>query len=219
MRIIAGTMRGRQLVSVRNLSIRPTTDRAKQTIFDILTNRIDFRGIRVLDLFAGSGSLGLEAISRGAKNATFVENSRNSIEVLKKNIRSLTCEDRCEVAQADVFWYLKHTTRRFDLVFADPPYKLDAIGSIPTAVAQSSVLAANGYLVMEHSRESVIDLTETQYDILQKPFGQTTVLILRVPARPLSPARTTPARTTESGEQSGGGWLIPASTTPPKDTA
>ena len=179
MRIIAGAYRGRLLESVHDLSVRPTTDRAKQTIFDILSNRIDFENMEVLDLFAGSGSLGLEALSRGARHVTFVDKSRRSLDVLEKNVRSLSCEAHCVWYQADVFWYLKNANRTFDLVFADPPYKLDAIGSIPNAIYDSGIVRDGVYAVMEHSKESHVDLDDHKYEILKKPFGQTTVVILK----------------------------------------
>jgi 16S rRNA (guanine(966)-N(2))-methyltransferase RsmD len=186
MRIIAGEFRGRSLESVRDLSIRPTTDRAKQTIFDILTNRIEFDGLDVLDLFAGSGSLGLEALSRGVRNVTFIDKARKSLDVLENNVASLKCEARCSMYQADVFWYLKNMKHPYDLVFVDPPYKLDRIGELPNAIYDSGVLRDGSYVVMEHSRESVIQLDEQKYEILRKAFGQTTVLIMKalVPPAP-----------------------------------
>lgn len=180
MRIIAGTYRGRILASPRDRTVRPTTGRAKQTIFDILTNRVDFDGLRVLDLFAGSGSLGLEAISRGVASVTFVDNSRDSLALLQENVHALQCETQCTVYQADVFWYLKNTRSRYDVVFADPPYRLEKIGTIPRAVHDSGVLNDRGYMVMEHSRESAIELDDNVYEILKRPFGQTTVLILQI---------------------------------------
>ncbi|MGD1044209.1 MAG: 16S rRNA (guanine(966)-N(2))-methyltransferase RsmD [Bacteroidota bacterium] len=187
MRIIAGEFRGRSIESVQDLSIRPTTDRAKQTIFDILSNRIEFDGLEVLDLFAGSGSLGLEALSRGVKSVTFIDKARKSLEVLEKNAASLGCESQCSVYQADVFWYLKNINRTFDLVFADPPYKLENIGMLPNAIYDSGVLHNGTYVVMEHSRESVIELDEQKYEILKKAFGQTTVLILKTNVPPAPP--------------------------------
>ena len=179
MRIIAGTYRGRSLRTVRDLSVRPTTDRAKQTIFDILSTRIEFEGIRVLDLFAGSGSLGLEALSRGAGSAVFVDSSRQVHELLVANIRNLGCEPQCTLYQADVFRFLKTMNGKFDLVFADPPYKLERIGALPRAIHESDVSKDGTYVVMEHSRESPIDLPDSMYEIIRKPFGQTTVLILK----------------------------------------
>ena len=187
MRIIAGEFRGRSLESVRDLSVRPTTDRAKQTIFDVLANRIEFEGLDVLDLFAGSGSLGLEALSRGAKSVTFIDNSRKSLEVLEKNVASLGCEPLCSVYQADVFWYLKNINRTYGLVFTDPPYKLENIGMLPNAIYDSGIVRNGTYVVMEHSRESVIELNEQKYEILRKAFGQTTVLILKAIVPPATP--------------------------------
>jgi 16S rRNA (guanine966-N2)-methyltransferase len=179
MRIIAGTYRGRILTGPRDLSVRPTTDRAKQTIFDILTNRIDFEGLKVLDLFAGTGSLGLEAISRGAASVTFVDSSRDALALLKKNVTALQCDDRCTLYQADVFWYLKNTQAQYDVAFVDPPYRLEKIGTIPSALQLSGVLKQGAYVVMEHSRESSVGVDENYYEVVKKPFGQTTVLILR----------------------------------------
>jgi 16S rRNA (guanine(966)-N(2))-methyltransferase RsmD len=186
MRIIAGNFRGRILESVHDRSVRPTTDRAKQTIFDILANRIDFDRLEVLDLFAGSGSLGLEAISRGVKNVTFIDKSRKSLDVIEKNIATLKCESQCSVYQADVFWYLKNMKRKYDLVFTDPPYKLENIGTLPNAIYDSDILSNGSFIVMEHSRESAIALDERKYDILKKPFGQTVVLILKAIVPPIS---------------------------------
>lgn len=178
MRIIAGEFGGRSLSTGRDHSIRPTTDRAKQTIFDVLTNRFLFEGIRVLDLFAGSGSLGLEALSRGAGEVVFVEQAKTSLLVLNKNIAALRCEARTVVHQAEVFWFLKQTRQPFDLVFVDPPYNLENIGTLPSALFHSAATREGTYIVMEHSRESVIDLPETMYDVIRKQFGQTIALIL-----------------------------------------
>jgi 16S rRNA (guanine966-N2)-methyltransferase len=179
MKIIAGHYKGRALKTVRDLSVRPTASRAKQTIFDILSNRIDFGGARVLDLFAGSGSLGLEALSRGAAVVTFVENSKKVLAMLEANARAIGVENKCTLHPADVFWFLKNSTSSFDLIFCDPPYKLETIGKLPNTIYDSAVSRDGTYVVMEHHRKSVIDLSETKYEILRKPFGQTTVLILR----------------------------------------
>ncbi len=179
MRIIAGNFRGRRLTSVRDHSVRPTTDRAKQTIYDILSNRIDFQGIEVLDLFAGSGSLGLEALSRGAKSVVFIEKSRRALKVLETNIRSLGSEAQCTIHQADVFWFLKNVQRSFDLIFADPPYKLETISTLPDAIYESAAAKSGAFVVMEYSRETPIELSEAKFEMTRKHFGQTVVLILK----------------------------------------
>lgn len=179
MRIIGGLYRGRSLSSVRDLSVRPVTDRAKQTIFDMLSHRLDFEGIEVLDLFSGSGSFGLEALSRGARTAVFVDKSKQSLHVLEGNIESLGCQSQCTVYMADVFWFLKNTKRSFDLIFVDPPYKLENIETLPRALHQSTAVKSETYVVMEQSKESPVELSESQYDVIRKPFGQTLVLILK----------------------------------------
>jgi 16S rRNA (guanine(966)-N(2))-methyltransferase RsmD len=178
MRVIGGTYRGRTLITVRDLSIRPTTDRAKQTIFDMLATRCDLDGARVLDLFSGSGSLGLEAISRGAASVTFVERARTSVDVLEKNIRALDCAAHCTVHTADVFWFLKNVAQPYDVVFADPPYKLPEIGMLPVRIHESAAVRNGTWVVMEHSRESAMQFPDNGYTVITKPFGQTTVLIM-----------------------------------------
>jgi 16S rRNA (guanine966-N2)-methyltransferase len=184
MRIIAGQFRGRRLLSARDRSVRPTTDRTKQSIFDMVSHRLNLEGIEVLDLFAGSGSLGLEALSRGARHVVFVDKARGSIQILEKNIDTLGCRPQCTVYPAEVFWFLKNTRRSFDLGFVDPPYRLEEIGSLPTSIYRSPVVRNGSYVVMEHSKESQIELSTAMYDILRKPFGQTTVLILQVKSKP-----------------------------------
>jgi len=183
MRIIAGQHRGRTLSTVRDLSVRPTTDRAKQTIFDILSNRLDFDSISVLDLFAGSGSLGLEAISRGAATATFVDKASQSLNVLEANIEMLGCTEQCTAYSADVFWFLKNTRKAFDLVFVDPPYRLERIEELPNAIYESGVVREGTFVVMEYSKASQVVVSDTMYDVTRKPFGQTTVLIMQVRAK------------------------------------
>lgn len=179
MRIIAGTFGGRRLTAPRDRAVRPTTDRVKQSIFDILAARLSFDGIEVLDLFSGSGSLGLEALSRGAASATFVDTSRSSLALLEKNIRILDCGKRTTVHQADVFWFLKHARRAFDLVFADPPFALDRLGEIPAAIAQSGAVGKGSYVIMEHPRKFPVPVPGDSFELLEKAFGQTTVLIMK----------------------------------------
>ncbi len=180
MRIIAGTYRGRKLLPMKGLAVRPMTGRVRQTVFDILSNRIEWEGITVLDLFAGSGSLGIEALSRGAAQVTCVDNSRESLDILYKNIRALGCEDRVHVHQADVLWYLKHAKIGFDVIFADPPYRFDKIDRLPVFIAQSAAARPGTYVVMEHGRETDVDVPEEGYETTRKQFGQTTVLIMKV---------------------------------------
>jgi 16S rRNA (guanine966-N2)-methyltransferase len=127
MRIIAGSAKGRRLESPGGAT-RPLTDRAKEALFSILGATVT--GANVLDLYAGSGSIGLEAMSRGAAEAVFVERGRQAVAVLRRNLASVGLGGRVEAA--DVDWFLKRSTERFDLVFVDPPYTLDddAVGAV-----------------------------------------------------------------------------------------
>src|SRR5512146_1205222 len=118
MRIITGLYKGRVLKTVRDLSVRPATERVRQTLFNMLANRIDFEGITVLDLFAGSGSLGFEALSRGASRVTFVEQSEEAARFIEENARILGCEDAVEVLEMDALGLLNARHGTYDLVFA-----------------------------------------------------------------------------------------------------
>ena len=131
MRIITGLYKGRVLKTVRDLSVRPATERVRQTLFNMLANRIDFEGISVLDMFAGSGSLGFEALSRGAARVTFVEDSEEAAGFLEENARLLGCEDAVEILQMDAMGLLNARHGIYDLVFADPPYSYEHTGEIP----------------------------------------------------------------------------------------
>ena len=130
MRIIAGKYRGRKLVVPAGRRIRPTGDRMKESIFSALTD--ECRGARVLDLFAGSGALGLEALSRGASEVTFVEKEHAAIAALKENVLNLDALRKCMVVQAEVFSFLRKLKEPglFDLVFADPPFAGGSAGEI-----------------------------------------------------------------------------------------
>ena len=123
MRIIAGEFRGRKILPPEGEATRPITDRVKQSLFDILSPRIE--GARVYDLFAGTGSMGLESLSRGASHATFYESDRSALARLKKNIDELRIGDRAEIVGGDLFkWFTTGEAREgADLIFLDPPYR------------------------------------------------------------------------------------------------
>ncbi|MBR5409214.1 MAG: 16S rRNA (guanine(966)-N(2))-methyltransferase RsmD [Clostridia bacterium] len=121
MRIVSGSARGRKLFTPVGMDIRPTTDKVKEALFSII--QFELTGRRVLDLFAGTGQLGLEALSRGAAKATFTDASRQAIELVKKNVRAVGFEDRSVVLHTDAFQFLTRTDETFDLVFLDPPYE------------------------------------------------------------------------------------------------
>ena len=179
MRVIAGEFRGRRLSTVKSLAVRPTTDRAKQVIFDVLSTRVDFDGAQVLDVFAGSGSLGIEAISRGASSVVFVERSSEAMEMLGKNLEALGIRERCEQVRGDIYRYIGNAGRPFDIVFADPPYDLPDIEQLPEILGRSGVIRNGGWLIMEHRSSSRVEPDPALFRTIRKELGQTIALILQ----------------------------------------
>jgi 16S rRNA (guanine966-N2)-methyltransferase len=185
MRVISGTYKGRNLRSVRDPRIRPATDRVKESIFNILQNRINVRGARVLDLFAGSGSLGFEALSRGAAEVVFVDEWQAATRIIEQNIKLLQCGDRCEVIKADVFKFLRHADERYDLIFVDPPYRLEGAPDLPQRIFERGLLSPSGFLIMEHSVHTRITPSESLQLVLEREFGGTKVSFF-APSQPNS---------------------------------
>jgi 16S rRNA (guanine966-N2)-methyltransferase len=175
MRVISGTYKGRNLRSVRDARLRPAAARVKESIFNILQNRISLRGARVLDLFAGSGSLGFEALSRGAARVVFVDEWQGATKVIEENSRLLHCEDRCEIIKADVYKFLRHAEEQYDLVFVDPPYQLEDIGNLPKSVFEKGLLSPSGLLIMEHAARTKIATNGIFSLVSERTFGSTTV--------------------------------------------
>lgn len=179
MRVIAGEYRGRNLVTVKDLSVRPATDRVRQTIFDMLTTRMEFDGATVLDLFAGSGSLGIEAISRGAARVVFVESGKEAAAHIERNLSSLGCRSRGEVVVRDVTTYLASSHQRYHLVFADPPYGYPQTGRLPELIFGRKFVTPGGYLLVEHTRDAVFPASQLFVTETTKKFGRTLVTFFR----------------------------------------
>ncbi len=174
MRIIAGKYKGHHLYSAKNQSIRPTTDRIKEHIFSVLDDFVV--DCRVLDLFAGSGSLGIEALSRGAESVTFVENSYNSIKVLKKNLARLPIQEPVFVIRKNVLTFLKQNKEPFDLIFADPPFKWNRFIELLPLVFLPENLAEYGIFVLESERTHDIEWETNVYEVLrQKKFDRSII--------------------------------------------
>ncbi len=179
MRIITGMYRGRVLKTVKDLSVRPATGRVRQTVFDMLAHRMEFDGATVLDLFAGSGSLGIECLSRGAALTTFVEDDDQAVRYIEQNVRMLGCEDRTEILAMDAMAYLRARRTAFDLVFADPPYAFAGTPTIPDLVLEGGFLARDGYLVIEHASTLHFQDTVSSSVVAEKRFGRTLVTFFR----------------------------------------
>ena len=153
MRIISGKYKGRHFDVPRNFKARPTTDFAKENLFNILTNIVDFEELAVLDFFAGTGSISLEFLSRGCKAVTSVEMDAMHASHLKKASASLG-DAAWSVVRDDVFRYIRRSPATYDLVFADPPYALKELKNIPNLVLESNLLQTGGMLVFEHGKDN-----------------------------------------------------------------
>ena len=175
MRIITGIYRGRHLATVPDRSVRPVTDRVKSTIFNMLQNRLRLDGARILDLFAGSGSLGFEALSRGAATCVFVDTSNPVLTILEENSEALGCAEACEMIQDDALSFIEHSSQPYDLIFADPPYAFAMTSDLPSKIFQKKLLRPEGYLIIEHHKTTVIPSDGLFSLAAQKRFGSTLV--------------------------------------------
>ncbi len=179
-RIIAGELKGRKLHLVRGTKTRPTANRTREAIFNIIALQV--RGAGVLDLFAGTGAYGVEALSRGAKFAVFVEIDRNSIEGLQVNIRNLSLESQSKIIRGDPtrnLGCLSSLQTGFDLVFMDPPYGKDMITPTLANLHASQSITAGTRVVVEHSAREPVSTDQLPFEIAdQRKYGKTLVSIL-----------------------------------------
>ena len=151
MRIIAGTMGGRRIHPPKDMPYtRPTTDIAKEGLFNILQNQLDFEGMKTLDLFGGTGSISYELASRGASDLTIIEKDSKMFEFIKKTIADLKIEN-VRILKTDVFKFIQQTEEKYDFIFAGPPYALTNIDDIPKQIAEKQLLAPDGWFVLEHT--------------------------------------------------------------------
>lgn len=152
MRIIAGKFKGRTIKFPNSKLVRPTTDKTKESIFNYLVHSIDFDGIKVCDIYAGSGSLGLEALSRGAEVIHFVENDFHVSKMLNDNISSLKAEDSCKIYKMDAVRFTKITEHeKYNLILADPPFFKDDIHQVVKNILEKNFLCEDGLLLVERS--------------------------------------------------------------------
>ena len=151
MRIISGTFKGRRIATPKNLNARPTTDFAKEGLFNLLDNRFDYTDTNILELFAGSGNIGLEFVSRGVRHVTALEWDARNLAFLKKVCGELHISNY-QPLRADVFEFVKTSSGPYDLVFADPPYANPRLAEIPDLVFGSNLVAPKGWLILEHGR-------------------------------------------------------------------
>ena len=181
MHIIAGVFRGKRLWTPRGQATRPTSAKVKEAIFQILTD--DIIGARGLDLFAGCGGLGLEALSRGVSEMVFVEHGKTAARSLRKNLTALGCADRARVVQEHVLKFLRRPTLRensFDLIFADPPYRHDLLKDTLTMIADRDLLSEDGTLVAERWKKDILpEYIGSLHCFLERTYGDTNVSFWR----------------------------------------
>ena len=154
MRVITGTAGGTNLKAPNGLSTRPTGDKVKQALFNII--QYDIAG-DVLDLFAGSGQLGIEALSRGAKSAVFVDEGREAIAVVRENLRRTHLEQKAQVLQMDYLSYLRKCKKRFRLIFLDPPYAEKYLENAIKCISEIDILAEGGIIIAERPADKALD--------------------------------------------------------------
>ena len=147
MRVITGSARGRRLLELEGTETRPTTDRVKEGIFNII--QFDIEGRKILDLFAGTGQLGIEALSRGAASAVFVEQRRDAANLVRENLRLTGLSDRARVVCGEALAFLAAAGERFDLIFLDPPYAANLWDDALNAISRFDILANHGIIVCE----------------------------------------------------------------------
>ena len=145
MRVITGTARGRKLRELPGMETRPTTDKVKESIFNII--QFDIEGRRVLDLFGGTGQLGIEALSRGAAHCTFVDLRREAAAVIRENLQVTRLADQARVVQGDSLSFLASCREKFDLILLDPPYHTDLLEKSMEAITRFDILGEHGIMV------------------------------------------------------------------------
>lgn len=169
MRIISGSHKGRMIVPDKSFSARPTTDFAKENLFNVLNNRIDFEGISVLDLFSGTGSISYEFASRGASEVISVELNPKHFAFIKRTAELLDFK-QMHVFKANAFVACRKLNgRKFDMIFADPPYQLEEIIDVPKAIFDNDLLADDGLAVVEHPES--VDYSSYPYFREHRVYG------------------------------------------------
>lgn len=173
MRIIAGEFKSRRFnPPAKNWPTRPTTDMSKESLFNILQNRIDIEDTVMLDLYGGTGNHCFEFISRGCQDATYVDNFGPAMTFVKKMSVELGIESRITIIKSDVLKFIQsHAAKKYDFIFADPPYDLNGIHQLPDLIFDADILAENGSFVLEH--ESKIIFSDHDRFIENRKYGQT----------------------------------------------
>lgn len=168
MRIINGTYKGKSIIAPKILPVRPTTDFAKEGLFNVLNNQFELSEIEVLDLFSGTGNIAIEFASRGAKKVICIDQNYHCISFIKKMKRELSI-NQLSVFKNDTFKYLKQYKESFDIIFADPPYAMKDMDKIAALVFENNLLNENGWLIIEHDKHT--DLSSFPHFSKKRKYG------------------------------------------------
>ena len=177
MRIISGNSKGKKILEPKDINTRPLKDLTKESIFNILTHsnkfNVKLENANVLDLFSGVGSFGLECLSRGSSNLTFVENYNIVLPILKRNISNLNYQDRSIIIESNIIngLNLKTLKRKFDIIFIDPPYKEKNLSSVLNNIIESNVLSVGGIIIIHRHKKNKEKFTEKFKIIEEKTYG------------------------------------------------
>jgi 16S rRNA (guanine(966)-N(2))-methyltransferase RsmD len=177
LRVIAGTYKSRKIKDVKSNQTRPTTDKNKETIFNSIGQF--FNGGKVLDLYAGSGSLGIEALSRGMETCDFVDKQFAAIKVIRENIKTLNIHQQAHVHKMDAFSFLNKVEDPYDLILIDPPYKLKPYDSLIKLIHDRQLIVQHGIIVMESDHETMINGYKDLVKVKEKKLGQSKISIFR----------------------------------------
>ena len=169
MRIVSGSHKSKRINAPKNLPVRPTTDMAKEGLFNIINNRYYFNQIRVLDLFSGTGNIAYEFASRGTKHIFCVDKNYNSVRFIKDTAQELNF-NAIETVQIDSFKFLSHHNKVYDIIFADPPYQMNNLKELITMVFEKKILTQEGTLILEHSKEH--DFSKQTFFIEKRRYGK-----------------------------------------------
>lgn len=173
-RIIAGEWRGRRLATPADQRIRPTSDRVRENLFNLLNNHVEWQGLRVADLCAGTGALGLEALSRGAAHCAFVDKDRDARQLIETNVRTLGAQARAQIIVADVHKLLR-ADAPYDLILCDPPYKDDVCAMLAALITQGWTKEGT-LLALEQAAGAAVDLSGWQH-LDTRRYGKTIVVL------------------------------------------
>lgn len=178
MRVISGSARGKKLITSEGFDVRPTLDRVKESVFNMIA--FDIPDACVLDLFSGSGSLGIEALSRGAKECTFIDKSSQSVSVTKKNLEATRLLESAFVLNTDSIEFIKSTSKKFDIIFIDPPYESDLYTKSLSAIKAANILNDDGFIVLEYDTEITPDFSTDTFEVIkEKKYGRVKILIMK----------------------------------------